>query len=88
MGLVKAFTRLTTDTEAKQEEVMKDKQHEGSMVKSFRFNVEELGDVDLSGWRMLREIGSLTKGLLMEYEAQEGLIRCPALMVRSGGCAV
>ena len=64
---------------------MKDKQHEGSRTKSFRLNVEELGDVNLGGWRMLREKGSLTKALLIDYEAQEGLIMFPALMVRSGG---
>ena len=65
---------------------MKDKRLEDSRTKSFRFDVEELGDVDLGGWRMLREKGSLTKTLLTEYEAQEGLIRFPVLMVRSGGC--
>lgn len=67
---------------------MKDKQHEDSRTKSFRFNVEELGDVDMGGWRMLKEKGSLMKALLTEYEAQEGLIRFQALMVRSGGCTV
>ena len=46
---------------------MKDKRLEDSRTKSFRFDVEELGDVDLGGWRMLREKGSLTKTLLTEY---------------------
>ena len=85
IGLVKALTRLATDTEAKHEEVMKDAEYEDLRAKYFRFNVEGLGDVDLGGWQMLPEITTKTKEFLKEYDTRESLKKCTVLMVDSDG---
>jgi hypothetical protein len=83
IGLVKALTRLAVDTEAKHQEVMANPEYESLRPIYFRFNVEGLGDVDLSSWQKLPEIRSKTKKMLSEYDNKESLKECAALLVQS-----
>lgn len=81
-GTVGTLTRLATDTEAKHTDIKTKADYEDLRPVYFRFNVDGLGDVDLSGWQELPEIKSKTKEFLRETPTEDLLRESASLIVQ------